>query len=56
MDRPASISHRWLKLLEKYIEINSPQYVFHWHLHNNEEAYFYNTKINQVFMYKNLEI
>ena len=56
MDRPASISHRWLKILEKYIEINNPEYLFHWHLHSNEEQYYYNTKITQIFMYKIVEL
>lgn len=52
MDNPNSMSHKWLKILEKYIEINNPKFLFHWHLHNNEEQYLYNTKITQVFMYR----
>lgn len=51
MDNPASMSHRWLKVLEKYIEMNNPRYLFHWHLHTQKEEIFIETKIIQVYPY-----
>ncbi len=52
MDNQKSMSHKWLQVLRKYIDINNPKFLFHWHLHKNEEQYYNKTKISQIFIYK----
>lgn len=51
-----SFSHKWLEITRKFLENNKPKYFFHWHLHNEQEEYLWNTKIIQVFPYKIIEI
>lgn len=56
MDKPKDFAHRWLHFLSEYINANSPKYLIHGHLHMDKSVKVNKTKVQQVFLYKILDI
>lgn len=56
MDKPKDFAHRWLHFLSEYINTNSPKYLIHGHLHMDKSVKVNKTKVQQVFMYKILDL
>lgn len=56
MDNPMDSSHRGLNFLKEYIKRSDPSFLIHWHLHESKSEILWNTRIEQIFPYKILEI
>lgn len=56
MDNPLDSSHRGLNFLKEYIRKFHPDFFIHWHLHESRSEMLWNTRIEQIFPYKVLEI
>lgn len=56
MDKPKDFAHRWLHFLSEYINANFPKYLIHGHLHMDKSVKVNKTKVQQVFLYKILDL
>lgn len=56
MDKPKDLSHRGLKFIKDHISEFGPKMLIHGHLHKDDSKKLWRTKIQQVFIYKIIDL